>query len=57
MLILEMQVMAFTYRATFIIDSTGVIRWVCVNDLNVGRSVKKVLRVLDGLQTDELCPL
>ena len=49
--------MAFTYRATFIIDSTGVIRWVCVNDLNVGRSVKKVLRVLDGLKTDELCPL
>jgi alkyl hydroperoxide reductase subunit AhpC len=44
------------YRATFIIDPTGVVRWVCVNDLNVGRNVKEVLRVLDGLQTDELCP-
>src|SRR5476649_1694249 len=44
------------YRATFIIDPTGVIRWVCVNDLNVGRNVKEVIRVLDGLQTDELCP-
>jgi alkyl hydroperoxide reductase subunit AhpC len=44
------------YRATYIIDPTGIIRWVCVNDLNVGRSVKEVLRVLDGLQTDELCP-
>jgi len=44
------------YRATFIIDPDGIIRWVSVNDLNVGRNVKEVLRVLDGLQTDELCP-
>ena len=27
-----------------------------VTDLNVGRNVKEVLRVLDALQTDELCP-
>lgn len=44
------------YRATFIIDPTGIIRWVSVNDLNVGRNVKEVIRVLDALQTDELCP-
>ena len=44
------------YRATFIIDPQGMIRWVCVNDLNVGRNVNEVLRVLDGLQTDELTP-
>ena len=44
------------YRATFIIDPTGIIRWVSVHDLNVGRNVKEVLRVLDALQTDELCP-
>lgn len=44
------------YRATFIIDPQGIVRWVSVNDLNVGRNVKEVLRVLDGLQTDELCP-
>jgi peroxiredoxin (alkyl hydroperoxide reductase subunit C) len=44
------------YRATFIIDPLGIIRWICVNDLSVGRNVKEVLRVLDGLQTDELCP-
>ena len=44
------------YRATFIVDPTGIIRWVSVNDLSVGRNVKEVLRVLDGLQTDELCP-
>ncbi|WP_409286230.1 peroxiredoxin [Pontibacter sp. G13] len=44
------------YRATFIIDPQGVIRWVSVYDLNVGRNVKEVVRVLDALQTDELCP-
>ena len=44
------------YRATFIIDPLGIIRWICVNDLSVGRNVREVLRVLDGLQTDELCP-
>ncbi len=44
------------YRATFIIDPDGIIRWVSVNDLSVGRNVKEVIRVLDALQTDELCP-
>ena len=34
----------------------GVIRCVYVTDLNVGRSPDEVLRVLDALQTDELCP-
>lgn len=43
-------------RATYIVDPGGVIRWVSVNDLSVGRSVDEVLRVLDALQTDELCP-
>jgi len=43
-------------RATFIVDPTGVIRHVSVNDLSVGRNVGEVLRVLDALQTDELCP-
>lgn len=43
-------------RATFIIDPENVIRFVSVNDLNVGRNPKEVLRVLDALQTDELCP-
>ncbi|HET6281780.1 MAG TPA: peroxiredoxin [Polyangia bacterium] len=43
-------------RATFIVDPQNVIRYVSVTDLNVGRSVDEVLRVLDALQTDELCP-
>lgn len=43
-------------RATFIVDPDDVIRFVSVNDLNVGRNPEEVLRVLDALQTDELCP-
>ena len=41
---------------TFIVDPQGIIRHVNVNDLSVGRNVDEVLRVLDALQTDELCP-
>ena len=44
------------YRATFIVDPQGIIRWVSVYDLSVGRNVEEVIRVLDALQTDELCP-
>jgi peroxiredoxin (alkyl hydroperoxide reductase subunit C) len=43
-------------RATFVVDPEGVIRHVTVNDLSVGRNVEETLRVLDALQTDELCP-
>jgi alkyl hydroperoxide reductase subunit AhpC len=43
-------------RATFIIDPEGVIRFVSVHDMKVGRNVKEVIRTLDALQTDELCP-
>jgi len=43
-------------RATYIVDPQGVIRFVYVTDLSVGRNPEEVLRVLDALQTDELCP-
>ncbi len=43
-------------RATFVVDPEGIIRFVAVNDLNTGRNTQEVLRVLDALQTDELCP-
>ena len=43
-------------RATFIVDPQGVVRWQSCYDLKVGRNVDEVLRVLDALQTDELCP-
>jgi peroxiredoxin (alkyl hydroperoxide reductase subunit C) len=43
-------------RATYVVDPNGIIRHVSVNDLSVGRNPKEILRVLDALQTDELCP-
>jgi peroxiredoxin (alkyl hydroperoxide reductase subunit C) len=42
-------------RATYLVDPEGVIRFVSVNDLKIGRNPEEVLRVLDALQTDELC--
>ncbi|MDR1859569.1 MAG: peroxiredoxin [Bacteroidales bacterium] len=44
------------YRATFIIDPEGIIRWVNVNELAIGRNVPEVLRVLEALQTGKLTP-
>jgi len=43
-------------RATYIVDPEGIIRFVSVTDLNVGRNVEEVLRVLDALQAGGLCP-
>jgi alkyl hydroperoxide reductase subunit AhpC len=43
-------------RATYVVDPEGIIRFASVTDLNVGRNTQEVLRVLDALQTDELCP-
>ena len=42
-------------RATFVVDPHNVVQHVTVNGLNVGRAPGDTLRVLDGLQTDELC--
>ena len=42
-------------RATFIIDPNNEIQHVTVNNLNVGRSPEETLRILDSLQTGELC--
>jgi len=43
-------------RATYIVDPEGKIRFASVTDLNVGRNVEEVLRVLDALQNGGLCP-
>jgi len=43
-------------RATFVVDPEGIIRFVSVTDGSVGRNPEEVLRVLDALQTGELCP-
>ncbi|WP_269078685.1 peroxiredoxin [Geobacter pickeringii] len=44
-------------RGLFIIDPNGVVQYQVVNNLSVGRSVEETLRVLEALQTGELCPL
>ncbi|MEV5830752.1 peroxiredoxin [Spirillospora sp. NPDC052242] len=43
-------------RATFIVDPNNEIQFSMVTAGSVGRNVKEVLRVLDALQSDELCP-
>jgi alkyl hydroperoxide reductase subunit AhpC len=45
------------FRGLFIIDPDGVVQYEVVHNLNVGRSVDEVLRVLDGLQAGGLCPV
>jgi peroxiredoxin (alkyl hydroperoxide reductase subunit C) len=44
------------FRATVIVDPHNVIQHIYVTNLNVGRNPQDTLRVLDALQTDELCP-
>ncbi len=43
-------------RATFLVDPEGVIQYASSNNLSVGRNVDEILRVLDAVQSDELCP-
>ncbi|WP_420237254.1 peroxiredoxin [Telmatobacter bradus] len=43
-------------RAAFIVDPENIIRFAYVTDLSIGRNPQEVLRVLDALQTGELCP-
>lgn len=45
------------YRGLFIIDPHGVVQYEVVHNLNVGRSVDEVLRVLEGLQSGGMCPV
>lgn len=44
------------HRYTFVVDPQNVIQHVYATNHNVGRAPKDTLRVLDALQTDELCP-
>ena len=43
-------------RAVFVVDPNNEIQFSMVTAGSVGRNPKEVLRVLDALQTDELCP-
>ena len=42
-------------RGTFIIDPDGVLRHMAVNEIDVGRNVGETLRLLQALQSGELC--
>ena len=44
------------YRATYLVDPQGIVQWINVNPLSVGRSVTEALRVIDAIQSDELVP-
>ncbi len=44
------------YRATYLVDPQGIIQWVTVNPLPVGRSVTETLRIIDAIQSNELVP-
>ena len=52
---LNQKVSEVALRATFVVDPHNVVQHVTVNGLNVGRAPAETLRVLDGLQSDELC--
>jgi peroxiredoxin (alkyl hydroperoxide reductase subunit C) len=43
-------------RGTYLIDPHGVLRFMAVNELMIGRDVIEILRELDALQTNEQCP-
>ena len=43
-------------RGTFVIDPDGILRHASVTDVNVGRSAEETLRIVQALQTGELCP-
>lgn len=48
------------YRASYLLDKTGTIRHMVINDLPLGRSVDDMLRMVDALaffeQNGEVCP-
>jgi alkyl hydroperoxide reductase subunit AhpC len=46
----------YALRGTFIIDPDGVLQYMVVHNEDVGRSVEETKRVLEALQTGELCP-
>ncbi|MBI2837677.1 MAG: peroxiredoxin [Acidobacteria bacterium] len=44
------------FRATVIVSPDGVVSYMVVSPMNVGRSVDETLRVVSALQTGRLCP-
>jgi len=44
-------------RATFIVDPSGVVQYACHHNLQVGRSISEIIRVLEALRTGEKAPV
>jgi peroxiredoxin (alkyl hydroperoxide reductase subunit C) len=44
-------------RGTFVVDPEGVVRHLAISDQSVGRNPEETLRVVQALQTGELCPV
>ncbi|MCC7357410.1 peroxiredoxin [Candidatus Uhrbacteria bacterium] len=44
-------------RGLFLIDPEGIVKYILVSAGSVGRSVSETLRVLEALQSGELCPM
>jgi alkyl hydroperoxide reductase subunit AhpC len=44
-------------RGLFLIDPEGIVQYALVSAGSVGRSVKETLRVLEAIQSGELCPV
>ena len=42
-------------RGTFIVDPEGIVQYISIHNLNVGRDCREILRVLQALKTGELC--
>lgn len=44
-------------RGAFVIDPDGILKMSVVHDLNIGRNVDEIIRVIQACQTGELCPV
>jgi peroxiredoxin (alkyl hydroperoxide reductase subunit C) len=42
-------------RGTYIIDPEGIVQYMGIHNLNVGRDAQEILRVLQALKSGELC--
>jgi alkyl hydroperoxide reductase subunit AhpC len=43
-------------RATFVVDPEGLVRYAAFHDLQVGRSISEIIRVVEALRTGRMAP-
>lgn len=57
---IEHEELTIALRASFIIDSQGIVRHESINDLPIGRNIQELIRIIDALQFYEkfgdVCP-